>query len=66
MTKKKEYETLHVDVEFVSMKSIKVVNEEFGEVFIPISVIEDGDMIEEGHDQDINVESWFCEKEGLA
>lgn len=65
MTKKKEYETLHVDVEFVTMKSIKVVNEEFGEVFIPISVIEDGDMIEEGHDQDINVEAWFCEKEGL-
>lgn len=35
------------------------------EVWVPRSVCLDGDMIEEG-DTDLEVETWFAEKEGLA
>jgi hypothetical protein len=35
------------------------------EVWVPRSVIENGDELTKG-DNDIRVESWFAEKEGLA
>lgn len=35
------------------------------ELWIPRSVIEDGNSVEEGDDDSLEVAKWFAEKEGL-
>lgn len=34
--------------------------------WLPRSVVEDGDDMEEGEEYEINVQTWFAEKEGLV
>lgn len=34
--------------------------------WIPRSVIEDGDLLDEGEEYELEVEMWFLEKEGLV
>ncbi len=62
----KNYTNIHCDIELIKDRSIKVFGDWGGELFIPISVIEDVDSLEEGPEQDINVETWFVEKEGIG
>lgn len=64
MTKK--YTTLHGDIERVNMQSIRFFGDWGDTVFIPISLIENGDDLVEENDVDINVQTWFCEKEGIG
>lgn len=67
MTKQlKAYTTLHGDVEQVRDKSIRFFGDWGQQVFIPVSLIDDADALEEGPEQDIDVETWWCEKEGVA
>ncbi len=62
----KSYDTVHCDVIKTTEKAVLVFEEDNErELWIPRSVIEDGESVEEDEDLDLNVESWFCEKEGL-
>lgn len=63
---KKRYTTLTGDIVSVHMKHIRFFGDWGDYANIPISVIEDGDALEEQDDVNINVESWFCEKEGIG
>ena len=63
---KKEYGTIHCDVEQITLKACRVFGDWGQELWIPLSVIEDGEAVDEGEDQDLNVETWFLKKEGLV
>lgn len=65
----KQYTTIYGDVAYTTDKAVwfylpDAVDDDDG-TWIPRSLIEDGDQVEEDEDVDLNVETWFCEKEGL-
>lgn len=62
---KKSYETLSGDITKVTMKAILFFGDWGQEVWIPLSVIEDGEDLEEEDNADIHVETWWLKKEGL-
>lgn len=62
---KKAFTTLHGDIESVQQRSIWFFGDWGQQVSIPISVIEGGEDLEEGPNQDLNVETWWCKREGL-
>lgn len=57
--------TLHGDIEEVKAFSIKFFGDWGQAIFIPISVIEDGEVLEVSSDVDINVATWFCKEKGI-
>ena len=63
---KKNYTTLEVDVLSIGIRSINVFGDWGQYMNIPLSVIEDSDSIDVGDNQNINVETWFCRKEGIG
>lgn len=48
------------------MKSIRFYGDWGDNVIIPLSLIENGEELSEGPNQDINVETWLVEKEGYG
>lgn len=62
----KRYDTILCDVEWIGDRAIRVFGDWGQELFIPISIIEDGESVSEGSDQDLNVETWFLKQEGLV
>jgi hypothetical protein len=62
----KNYDTIHCDVEWIGDRSIRVFGDWGQELLIPISIIEGGNEVSEGADQDLNVETWFLKQEGLV
>lgn len=64
----KEYDEISGTIAAVTDKAILVEVGSRGEHWIPRSVIEDGEEINEddiGEDLEFMVESWFVDKEGL-
>lgn len=66
MPRDKSYTTLHGDIEEVRIESIRFFGDWGEHCFIPISLIRDGEDLDEDDDVDIDVETWFVEKEGLG
>lgn len=60
------YEPIHVAVLAITMKAVLVTDGANGEIWIPKSLIheDDVDCLELNEYQEINVASWFLEKEG--
>lgn len=68
MTDKKSYGAVSGDVVHTTDKAILIATDDQGSLkqfWIPRSVIEDGEEVEEGEALDIHVETWWLEKEGL-
>lgn len=61
----KRYDTITGDVVKTTDKAILLYHGDDQETWIPRSVIEDGESAGEEDDLDLNVETWFVEKEGL-
>lgn len=62
---KKTFTTLYGDIEAIRAMSISFYGDWGQSINIPISVIEGGEDLKEGPNQDLNVETWWCKNEGL-
>jgi hypothetical protein len=61
----KQYTTIHGDIIVVREKSILLAGIKDADTWVPRSVIRDSETIEEEDDVDLDVETWFCQKEDL-
>lgn len=70
MFKRKErddsYQTIDCDVTAATPDAILVQYSEEDDAWVPRSQVRDGDTIEEGDDQRIEIKTWFCNKVGIA
>jgi len=58
------YEPIFVMVKAKTAKAI-LVDDGLQDTWIPLSLIDESDSVEPNEAQEINVERWFLEKEGL-
>lgn len=65
MNKHNATTTLHGDIEEVRAFSIKFFGDWGQSIFIPISVIEDGEVLEVEDNVDIEVTTWWCREKGI-